>query len=126
MDLVTSAIEPIKFIAETVYELFMKEKSNKEQCQRLAKCVSALVQTLGSLMRQRDLADRSTELEQRLDELKDTLETAKAILLKRESTNQFKKLLKASHTSEKLDALFQQLDDQHKQLALLLQVKTTQ
>ncbi|XP_048084123.1 arp2/3 complex-activating protein rickA-like [Alosa alosa] len=123
MDLITSAIEPIKFIAETVYELFMKEKSNKEQCQRLAKCVRALVATLDALRCQQDLSAHSTVLQQRLGELRVTLEAAEALMLKREGTSQIKKLLKANKTSDKLDDLFQQLHDEHKQLALLLQVE---
>ncbi|XP_062386771.1 arp2/3 complex-activating protein rickA-like [Sardina pilchardus] len=123
MDLVTSAIEPIRLIAETVYGLFMKEKNNKDQCLRLAKSVDAIMQTLDVLRRQKDLDVHSAELQARLREVKGTLEAAEALLLKREGANQLKKLLKAHKTSDKLDDLFQQLSDDHTRLTLLLQVE---
>ncbi|KAL2104390.1 hypothetical protein ACEWY4_001258 [Coilia grayii] len=123
MDLITTAIEPVIAIAEAVYELFMKDKANQEQCQRLARCVRTLLQTLDSLQRQDDLTRHSVELRQRLVALKDTLQVAEGLMCKQESRGQLKRLLKAHKTSDRLEELYERLSDEHNQLTLLLQVE---
>ncbi|XP_028834334.1 uncharacterized protein LOC114789271 [Denticeps clupeoides] len=116
------AIEPIKMIAETLITLFQKEQSNKEQCKRLANCITTLVETLTALQKQ-DFGKNVKPLEARLAALKEVLDSAEAFLKKWGSTNKLFRFFKANKTEEKLQDLFQQLEDERKQLCFFLQVE---
>ncbi|XP_063076614.1 uncharacterized protein LOC134466661 [Engraulis encrasicolus] len=123
MDLIMSIIEPVKAVAEVVYGLFKADKDNQAQCQRLAGCVHALLQTLDSLKRQYDFNRPSKELQERLEAIKESLDIAEAIMRKQEARGKFKRVLKAHKIQDQLDELYVTLDDDHKQLTLLLQVE---
>ncbi|XP_075997022.1 mixed lineage kinase domain-like protein [Genypterus blacodes] len=106
-------VEPIFSLAKEIYSLSEKVKANKEQSQRVARRVNAMVDSVRKIDQK-----KIKNVEKPLKELRSTLISAKELIEKFTSTTRLLRIMKVNRYRDDFNGVNERLDDAIQALSL--------